>query len=77
MASLEHHSPPRLQHQPPRPVLPVLPDLLLLQHPERLAGEVSGLDAGGVASGFPAKLGKKLGIPSFSEFSYHSLSKGR
>jgi hypothetical protein len=34
---------PRRQHQPPRPVLPVHPLLLLLQHPERLAREVQCL----------------------------------
>ena len=32
--------PPRLQHKPPRPVLAVRLLFLLLQHPERLAGEV-------------------------------------
>lgn len=33
---------PRLQHQSLRPVLPVGPLFLLLQHPEGLAGEVLG-----------------------------------
>jgi hypothetical protein len=32
--------PLRLRHQPPRPILPVQPLPLLLQHPERLPGEV-------------------------------------
>jgi len=39
---------PRLQHQPPSPVLPIQPLLLLLQHPERLAREIGAVHVFGV-----------------------------
>ena len=35
---------PRLQHETPRPVLPIQADFLLLQHAERLAREILPVD---------------------------------
>lgn len=39
---------PLLQHQPPRPILPVLLGLLVLQHAERFAWEVVAVNVFGV-----------------------------
>ena len=48
ISSLDGQLIPLLQHQPPRPVLPVLPHLLVLQHAERFAWEVVAVNVFGV-----------------------------
>jgi len=42
------HLIPLFQHQPPRPILPVLLDLLLLQHAECLAWEIVAVHIFGI-----------------------------
>src|SRR5690606_21035093 len=52
---------PRLQHQPPRAILAVELRLLLLEHAERLAGEVGAIDIGGVAEVAQLVAGEPVG----------------